>query len=311
MQHTQTYRIMTDSACDLDAATLARMEIPCVPLQVNFMDAPSQPCTLLGTAFYRALEAGRIPCTAAANLSVMHEAMEAILRQGEDVLYLAFSSAMSCMYHTGCIVAEELRAAYPDRKIVVLDTRSGSLGQGLLVCTAAAKQAEGMSLAALTEYLTQQRMHTIHWCSVDDLMFLRRGGRLGGLSALTGTLLGIKPVMYVGDDGQLRVHAKVRGKKNLVQAFAKHYGAERLDTTETVYIAHANAPADAESLREMLQRDYGAMRIVIGEIGAVIGSHSGPGALAIFYLGKARAVQTPATERSVSLHRATLAAELR
>lgn len=287
----QDYTILTDSACDLTEEMLARLQIPCIPLNVFLKDAPTEPCPLRGAAFYHALRSGQVATTSAPSLSLIRETMEKELRQGRDVLYLAFSSALSCTYNTGEMAAEELRVEYPDRCIVVVDSRCASQGQGLFVYDAAEQKAAGMPFDALVDYVTQQRLHTIHWFTVDDLMFLRRGGRLSGLSAVAGTLLGIKPVMYVSNEGKLLVHSKVRGRKQSLLSLAKHFGSECENPTATVFVAHADAFDDAAFLRDVLIQDYGATHVTIGEVGAVIGAHSGPGTIALFYMGKARAVE--------------------
>ncbi len=288
---TQNYVLVTDNACDLSEEMLSRMGIPFVSLNVFMKDAPALPCTLSHTDFYHALRSGQVACTSAANLSQFRELFSQILAEGKDILYLAFSSALSCMYATGKLAAEELQEEYPDRRIIVIDSLCASLGQGLLVYHAAQKREAGATLEELAAYLTEQRLKTVHWFTVDDLMYLKRGGRVSTASALAGTLLGIKPIMRVNNEGKLTVYSKVRGRKASLQMLAKRYCEECTAREAPVYICQADCLADAECLKEMLQTECGVKHITIGEIGGVIGSHTGPGAIGLFYTADER--ETP------------------
>ena len=254
----QNYTLITDSAADLSPHLLESMGVRSVPLNVFMKDNPAHPCTLTGREFYDALRAGKVACTSAANLSLFREVFEEELSAGRDILYLAFSSPLSCMYATGKLAAEELAEEYPERRIIVVDTLCASLGEGLLV----------------------------YHCA--DLMFLKRGGRIGAVSAFAGSLLGIKPVLHVSDAGKLVAKQKLRGRKNAVLELGRHYDAECTDKASTVFIAHADAADAAEMLRDALLHQFGAKHIVIGEIGAVIGAHAGPGTVALFYRGTSR-----------------------
>lgn len=289
MNMDQNYVLFTDSAADLPAELTERFGIRSIPLNVFMKDAPALPCPLEGADFYRALQSGKVACTSAANLSSFRTAFGEVLRAGKDILYLAFSSALSCMYQTGVIAAEELKAEYPDRRIIVIDTKCASLGEGLLVCRTAEEMRKGITLDEAAEFAESNRLNTIHWFTVDDLMFLKRGGRVGTVSAFAGSLLGIKPVMDVSDEGKLIPKAKVRGRRSALQALARHYGEECRDRESQVFIAHADALHDAEHLRDLLVKEYGAKHIMIGGIGPVIGAHAGPGTIALFYTGSARA----------------------
>ena len=282
------YVLVTDSACDLSAEMLSRMSIPYVSLNVFMKDSPALPCTLPHTEFYHALRSGQVACTSAANLSQFRELFTSILEEGKDILYLAFSSALSCMYATGKLAAEELQEEYPDRRIVVIDSLSASLGQGLLVYNAAQKRESGMTLDELAAYVTEQRLKTIHWFTVDDLMYLKRGGRVSTISAMAGTLLGIKPIMHVSNDGKLTAVSKARGKKAALQTLAQHYNDECSDRDAAIFICQADCLADAEFLQDILKKEYGAKHVTIGEIGSVIGSHAGPGTIGLFYTADSR-----------------------
>lgn len=284
----KTYVIFTDSAADLPEAMMEHMGVECLPMNVFMKDNPALACTLRGAEFYEALKGGQVACTSAANLTVFRARFADVLRQGKDILYLAFSSALSCMYQTALIAAEELAAEFPDRKIAVVDTLCASMGEGLLVYHAAELRERGMSLDELTAYAEENKQRFIHWFTVDDLLFLKRGGRVGAVSAYAGTLLGIKPVLHVSAEGKLIPKQKVRGRRKSILELAAHYGAECKEREATVFISHANAPEDAELLKETLCREHGAKHVVIGDIGPVVGAHSGPGTVALFYIGETR-----------------------
>lgn len=292
MSNTRDYVIVTDSGCDLTPEQRASMELAYIPLNAFMKDTPAQPCTLVGTEFYNALRNGQIACTSAANLGTFREVFMHILDEGKDILFLSFSSALSCMYATSRLAAEEVSAEYPDRKIVTVDSLSASMGQGLLLYFAVQKKREGATIEELETYLLENRLHLIHWFTVDDLMFLKRGGRLSSISAVAGTLLGIKPVMHVSDEGKLIAKAKVRGRKNALLALAKHFADEVYDPTQQVYISHGDDIEAAKFVRDTIMKEYGATNVIIGDVGPVIGAHSGPGTIALFYMGKSREMES-------------------
>lgn len=288
MTANDSYVIITDSGADLSEQQLENMGLISIPLNVFMKDSPAMPCTLRGKEFYDALRGGQTACTSAANLARFRETFGSVLKEGKDILYLAFSSPLSCMYATALIAAEEMREEFPDRKIVVIDTLCASLGEGLLVYHAADQKAKGLSLDELAAYVTENRLRLIHWFTVDDLMFLKRGGRLSAVSAIAGSLLGIKPVLHVSDEGKLVPVGKVRGRKNSILELAKHFGEECKDKEAVIFIAHADAHDDASMLRDTLMQEHGAKHVVIGDIGPVIGAHAGPGTVALFYLAESR-----------------------
>ena len=288
MKPNESYVLITDSAADLSEQMLHGLGILSIPLNVFMKDHPAQPCTLRGAEFYSALKSGQVACTSAANLSAFRDTFGKVLAEGKDVLYLAFSSPLSCMCATARIAADELKDEYPDRRIIIIDTLCASLGEGLLVYHCADQKERGMSLDELAAYAEETRLKIMHWFTVDDLLFLKRGGRVGAISAYAGALLGIKPVLHVSDEGKLIPKQKLRGRKNSVLELGKHYDAECTDKSSTVFIAHADAADYAELLKEELLKKCGAKTVIIGEIGPVIGAHAGPGTIALFYLGKSR-----------------------
>jgi len=284
------FRIVTDSGSDLNQHMIDKLNITLVPLMVNFQ-GKTQPDNVDGgiSAFYDGLRAGEVATTSAINPSGWEEKIEPILSADQDALVIAFSSGLSTTYQSAVIAAEELQAKYPERTIKVVDSLCASLGQGLLVWYACRKRDEGMSLNELANWLEENKLHLCHWFTVDDLMYLKRGGRVSAATALLGTMLQIKPVLHVDNDGHLINISKVRGRKASIEALAKKLGELGLDgENSTVFISHGDCIDDARLLETMVKERYGVKEVIIGHVGAVIGSHSGPGTLALFFLGTKR-----------------------
>ena len=202
---------------------------------------------------------------------------------------LTFSSGLSTTHQSAVIAATELAEKYPDRKIRVVDTLCASLGQGLLVWHACKKRDEGMGLDELADWCEEAKKNVAMWFTVDDLMFLKRGGRVSAATALVGTMLQIKPVLHVDDEGHLINVAKARGRKAAIEALDKKVGETGLPgENDTVFISHGDCLEDAQLLEKILQEKYGVKSAFIYYVGAVIGSHSGPGTLALFFMGSKR-----------------------
>ena len=238
---------------------------------------------------YQGLRAGEVAKTSAVNPSRWSQAMEKALAAGKDVLVLAFSSGLSTTYQSAVIAAEELKDAYPDHKIQVIDTLCASMGEGLLVWYACKKRDEGLSLDEVAQWVLDNRPHLCHWFTVDDLMYLKRGGRISAATALVGTMLQIKPLLHVDNEGHLINMTKTRGRKAAIDAMVKK--AQELGAgydNSTMFISHGDCLSDAEYLSRQLKEKYGVKDVVISYVGAVIGSHSGPGTLALFFLGSHR-----------------------
>ena len=284
------FRIVTDSGSDLNQSMVDKLNISVVPLMVNFKGDTLPDNVDEGVdAFYNGLRGGEIATTSAINPTGWETAIEPILAGGEDALVIAFSSGLSTTYQSAVIAAEELQEKYPERKIRVVDSLCASLGQGLLVWYACQKRDAGMSLDDLTAWLEENKFRLCHWFTVDDLMFLKRGGRVSAATALVGTMLQIKPVLHVDDEGHLINVSKARGRKASIDALAKKLGELGLEgENSTVFISHGDCIEDAQLLQTVLQEKYGVKEVIIGYVGAVIGSHSGPGTLALFFLGSKR-----------------------
>ncbi len=284
------FRIVTDSGSDLNQSMVDKLNISVVPLMVNFKGDTLPDNVDEGVdAFYNGLRGGEIATTSAINPTGWETAIEPILAGGEDALVIAFSSGLSTTYQSAVIAAEELQEKYPERKIRVVDSLCASLGQGLLVWYACQKRDAGISLDDLTAWLEENKFRLCHWFTVDDLMFLKRGGRVSAATALVGTMLQIKPVLHVDDEGHLINVSKARGRKASIDALAKKLGELGLEgENSTVFISHGDCIEDAQLLQTVLQEKYGVKEVIIGYVGAVIGSHSGPGTLALFFLGSKR-----------------------
>ena len=289
----QTYQIFTDSSCDLPQERADAYDLHVVPLTVQ-MNGKSYRNELDGreiafSDFYAALRAGTPASTSAVNPEAFRAEMEPVLQAGIDILYIGFSSGLSTTYQSGCIAAAELREKYPERTILTVDSLCASLGQGLLVHHAVQKKNAGASIEEVAQYLEANKLHLCHWFTVEDLMFLKRGGRVSAATALLGTALQIKPVMHVDNDGHLINVSKARGRKASISALVDRMEKTGIDiASQTVFISHGDCQADAEYAAELMRTRLGVKDILINYVGPVIGSHSGPGTLAIFFLGSER-----------------------
>lgn len=288
-----SYQIFTDSCVDLTAEMAEQLGLRILPLSFemdgkNYFNWPDNR-DLDPTAFYNALRAGGASTTSQVPVLQFEEAFAAALEEGKDILYLGFSSGLSGTFSAGCVAMENLRERYPGRKMRGVDTLAASMGQGLLVYLAVQKQREGLSLDELADWVEATRLKLCHWFTVDDLMFLKRGGRVSGTAALFGTMLGIKPVMHVDDEGHLIPMEKVRGRKASLDALAQHMQDTAIDPAcQTVFISHGDCLADCEYLAGRLRETMGVKDIHINFVGPVIGAHSGPGTVALFFLGEKR-----------------------
>ena len=284
-----TYKIITDSCCDLPVEKIQALDLSVIPLNLLFrgetrLDAVTDEIKEV----YDGLRAGEAASTSAVNPEGWASVIEPVLKAGKDALVLCFSSGLSTTYQSAVIAANELKETYPDRTVNVVDTLCASLGQGLLAWMACDKRDAGLSLAELTDWVESNKQNLCQWFTVDDLMYLKRGGRVSAATALVGTMLKIKPVLHVDAEGHLINVAKVRGRKASIQALADkvaHLGIEGYK--ERVTICHGDCIEDAKYLESLLKQQ-GVKEVFIGYTGAVIGSHSGPGTLAVFFLGKER-----------------------
>ena len=287
------YVIMTDSCCDLTDEMARELELEVLPLTMR-MDDREYPNYLDGRAitneeFYRRLRAGKMSSTSAVNIGQFEERMRAVLDQGRDIVCIAFSSALSTTYQSAVIAAQDVGPEFPDSHIYVVDSLSASRGQGLLIYLAAQKKKEGLSAQELVQWVEDNKLHICHWFTVDDLNFLKRGGRLSAGAALFGTMLSIKPVMHTSNEGKLVPMGKVRGRKASLNALIDKVGELGVDLDKQVmFICHADCLAESEQVAAELKRRYGVREVYIHYIGPVIGSHTGPNTMGLFFVGKER-----------------------
>lgn len=286
----EDYQIMTDSCCDFRPEMYEELKLVQCPLMLTFRGAtkPDVSDDSIRT-LYAGLRAGEAATTSAVNPEAWTEAMVPILEAGRDILVLAFSSGLSTTYESAEMAVRELRERYPERRILVCDTLSASLGEGLLVWYACKKRDEGMSLRELYAWARDMRYHLCHWFTVDDLMYLKRGGRIGAATAILGTMLNVKPILHMDDEGHLINMTTARGRKGSIRALAAKLCELGGDyDNSTVFICHGDCIEDAEYLAKLVKEEYGVKEVYINYTGAVIGSHSGPGTLSLFFLGKVR-----------------------
>ena len=287
-----TYKIITDSCCDFTSEQYAAYDIAFTPLSVLYRGEEHTNFTepALVKEFYDALRQGQTASTSAANPESWSQVMEEPLKNGQDVLCLVFTSALSTTYQSAMIAAEELQEKYPQRQIRVVDTLCAAPGQGLLLHHACAKRDAGFSLDQLVQWCEESKLHICHWVTVDDLQHLKRGGRISATTAIVGGMLNIKPIIHVNDEGKLNAVAKARGRKAALEYLANKAAEKGKDwDNETVFIGHGDCPEDAAALEALVrQKCPWVKNVVTYYIGAVIGAHTGPGVLALFFLGDNR-----------------------
>ena len=286
------YVIFTDSACDIPSDMLAEWGVQKCDLTYSFAgeDKEYREKDMAAADFYQKMRDGGVAQTAAINIKTFTDAFEEYVKAGTDILYLGFSSGLSTTFNSGRMAMEDLKSRYPERKLLAVDSLAAAAGFGLLLYLTVKQQKAGASIEEAAAYAENTRLHLCHWFTVDDLVYLKRGGRISPTVAFVGNVLGIKPILHVDNDGHLINMGKVRGRRSAIKAMADKFGelAEGAPAENTIFIGQADCIADAELLGDMLEKQYGAKVEKILNIGNVIGAHSGPGTLALFFLGKER-----------------------
>lgn len=287
------YAVITDSSCDLPADLAEELELTVLPLSLNlagkeyynYLDGHE----ISFEDFYQNIREGKACTTSAVNMEAFVQAMEPILQSGKDVLCIAFSSGLSNTYNAAKLACEELAPKYPERKVYAVDTLCASLGEGLLVYLAVQEKRRGKSIDELRGWLENTKLHLCHWFTVEDLNHLKRGGRISAATALIGTMLSIKPVLHVDDEGHLINMGKVRGRRASLLALVDHMEETAVDpASQTVFISHGDCLEDARFVEQEVRRRFGVQTVRINYVGPVIGAHSGPGTIALFFLGTHR-----------------------
>ena len=282
--------ILTDSSADLGPDLIDQYGIQVLPLSftirgLTYQDFPDHR-DMDPRVFYDLLRKEEVATTAADNVAQYIQALEPLLQEGHDVLILAFSSGLSMTYNASTMAVEELRDKYPDRKLYTVDTLCASLGQGLLVWMAAREREKGKSIEEVRDWVVSHKLNICHQFTVDDLHFLKRGGRISATTAVVGSMLQIKPVLHVDNDGHLVNIGKARGRHGSLKALVDRMEQTAIDPREqTVFISHGDCLEDAELVAQMVKDRFGVQNVYINYVGPVIGAHSGPGTLALFYYG--------------------------
>ena len=285
--------ILTDSSADLSAEMAQELDVQVIPLSFimkgrTYRDFPDNR-EMDPHLFYEALRQGEEATTAAVNVGQYTEALEPLLQAGTDVLILAFSSGLSATYNSSRLAVEELREKYPERKLYTVDTLCASLGQGLLVWYAAKARERGGTIEEVRDWVEDRKLNLCHQFTVDDLHFLKRGGRISAATALVGSVLQVKPVLHVDNEGHLVNIGKVRGRQAALKALVDRMEATAIDSGSlTVFISHGDCLEDAQTVAGMVKKRFGVQNICINYVGPVIGAHSGPGTVALFYIGTNR-----------------------
>ena len=274
------YVIVADSACDIEQEVLKEWGVEVVKLSYIFTDTEEsrEDYELDLKQFYKYMRDGRVAKTSAANTQQYLDLFGELFEQGKDILYIGFSTGLSTSYNSGCAAADELKRKYPERRCVCVDSFAASAGYGLLVYLAVEKKKEGSSLEALAQYVTDTRDHLCHWFTVDDLVYLKRGGRISAAAAFVAGVLDIKPVLHVDNEGHLINMFKVRKRKTSIRALADKYDELALHPGKgPVFICQGDCMEDAEYLGKLLMERHHVPVDKIVYTGAVIGAHSGPG----------------------------------
>lgn len=284
----RNFEIFTDSSCDLPQEIVNQYGLHVMQLEVIVDDKlPVLNCELGIKECYELLRGGANIKTSAVTLGFFEEHMREVLKAGKDILYIGFSSGLSATYNNGVMVIKELQEEYPERKILYTDTFAATGGQGLLVYEAALMKENGSTMEEIVERVDALKNHIHHQITVENLFFLKRGGRISATTAIAGSVLQIKPIIIMDMEGKLQSVGKVRGRKaSINELFNKMKASANLEEFGYVGISHSDCLDEAKQLAEMIEEEFHPKKIILGDIGPVIGAHTGPGAMALTYYGK-------------------------
>ena len=285
------YVIFTDSGCDISPELLGKWGVFHKSLNFRFDGDEKEYSNedMPVSQFYQKMREGAVAKTSAVNAETFAVAFEEILKEGKDILYIGFSSGLSTTYNSARLAAVQLSEKYPESKIIAIDTLAASAGQGLILKLALDKKSEGATIDEAAAFVEDIKFRISIWFTVDDLVYLKRGGRVSATAAFFGNMLGIKPVLHMDNEGHLVPVSKVRGRKTSIAALADKYGELATDLGGAdIFISHSDCLSDAQYLADLLKARYGASVDLITDVGTVIGAHSGPGTLALFFVGKNR-----------------------
>lgn len=285
------YIISTDCMADLPADFIQKYNISLHPLYYILGDETycATDSTLSEQEFYHRMRNGEMPTTMASNPDYIRSSFQKNLDAGYDILHISFSSGLSSSYSNTYVTAQEMMNENKEAKIIVIDSLSASLGQGLLIYYACKKKEAGATMDEVAEYVERIKLNICHQFTVDDLFHLQRGGRVSKATAIIGTIANIKPILHVDDEGHLISIGKVRGRKRSLSALVDNMGKvmEGYDNP-AVFISHGDCIEDAEYVKMLVEERYGIHEFLINYVGCTIGAHSGPGTIALFFMGSKR-----------------------
>ena len=288
------YIISTDTSCDFPLEYVKQHQLPLVTLFYSIDGVTGEngcPSSDVLKNFYDKMRVGSMTKTQQASIEDTEKVFREILQEGKDILHIAFSSGLSGTANAARLAAENMMEEFPGRKIIVIDSLCASLGQGLLVDYALKLQQQGKTMEETAKWLEDHIQNICHLFTVEDLKYLQRGGRISKTTALVGTMIGIKPVLHVDPEGKLVSISKVRGRKQSIQALVnkmeENIGKYR-DEKQPIFISHGDCIEDANYLAELVKERFGYDEFLINDVGPTIGAHSGPGTLALFFMGETR-----------------------
>lgn len=282
-----SYDIYTDSSCDLPVSMIEQYDIKVMQLEVTIDDNPPVLNRDVDIkTFYNQLRDGANAKTAAVTPGFFEENMRESLEAGKDIIYIGFTSGLSVTYNNGAMVAEELKEEFPERKILYIDTLCASAGEGMLVHYAALQREAGASIEDVYQGILEKKDYIHHEVTIDDLFFLKRGGRISATTAVAGSFLNVKPIIDVSREGKLETVGKIRGRKNAIKELVSKMKSKAvIDKWNYVFISHGDCLDDAVMLKELVEKEYPGVEVTICDVGPVIGAHTGPGVISLFYLG--------------------------
>ena len=281
------YVLITDSASDLPSEIAENLEVEILPMKYMVNDTPCVDKDFDMENFYNLLRGKALSLTSQTNVEEFSNYFSGYLESGKDILYVGFPLSLSGMNNSARIAARELSEKYPERKIIVIDSVSASIGQGLLVYYAALKKKNGATIDEVADFVNDNKLKFCHWFTVDDLYFLKRGGRISQATAVVGSILNVKPLLSMNDEGKLYVFDKIRGKKKVLDLMSSKI--ENLNSDyKKVFVGHADCLDDAKYVAERISAENPSLDVTITHLGPIIGTHSGPGTVALAFVGNSR-----------------------
>ena len=281
------YVLITDSASDLPSEIAESLEVEILPMKYMVNDTPCIDKDFDMENFYNLLRGKALSLTSQTNVEEFSSYFSGYLENGKDILYIGFPLSLSGMNNSARIAARELSEKYPERKIIVIDSVSASIGQGLLVYYAALKKKSGATIDEVADFVNENKLKFCHWFTVDDLYFLKRGGRISQATAVVGSILNVKPLLSMNDEGKLYVFDKIRGKKKVLDLMSSKI--ENLNSNyKKVFVGHADCLDDAKYVAEKISAENPSLDVTITHLGPIIGTHTGPGTVALAFAGNSR-----------------------